>query len=632
MAAGNGSISDLFWLALATIFLISCVFVLIHYVNFRRRIGAVKSLIKGRRKEGLAESRREVNASAAALRDRTAGALWREFDESLVASTDQTLLYNTLDAEHFFNGRTMARGLTASRLLAAAPSFLVAIGVLGTFVGLSFGLVGLDVSSDDIGELRDGINQMIKGASLAFLTSVWGVFLSLLLNFGEKLAERSALQRTHKLQQEIDFLYPRIPAEQSLVHIADSSRESSDALKHLHEKIGLTLQETMQSMSAEMQSAIADSITKVMGPAIEALSNSANTQSSELIEKLMQRFIDAIGARGEGAAKDLGNAGDKVGSAVSDLREQIKSLTSLTVEQQGAAAQATKELHELMARQIKEQSDAARSRETELTDRMSALMKDFIEQAQQQTDSSGRADEARVERARKMMDDMMASMSERDSGLNTSLKDTLAILAASAQASQQGAEKIMSEQSSLIERLSSVTAGVSESSRQMAGASTSLSTVTASLRSAAEQLGERAAEVSREVHAAATRNQDVSAAAERHLALLGQLQESLSEAARRTEEAAKLANSGYANLEQHQKEFLQGVSKEFTGLGEGLRAEVQSIEKQASQWLNEYSSTVHAQVNERMSQWNQTTVDYAAKMHSLVASISSVVSDLEERG
>ena len=109
MAAGNGSISDLFWLALATIFLVSCLFVLIHYVNFRRRIGAVKSLIKGRRKEGLAESRREVNASAAALRDRTAGALWREFDESLVASTDQTLLYNTLDAEHF-HGRTRSLG------------------------------------------------------------------------------------------------------------------------------------------------------------------------------------------------------------------------------------------------------------------------------------------------------------------------------------------------------------------------------------------------------------------------------------------------------------------------------------------------------------------------------------------
>ena len=48
--------------------------------------------------------------------------LWREFDESLVFSSDQQKLFNTLDAEHFFNARTLASGLTASRLLAAAPS------------------------------------------------------------------------------------------------------------------------------------------------------------------------------------------------------------------------------------------------------------------------------------------------------------------------------------------------------------------------------------------------------------------------------------------------------------------------------------------------------------------------------
>ncbi|MEN1451253.1 anti-phage ZorAB system protein ZorA, partial [Pseudomonas aeruginosa] len=102
---------------------------------------------------------------------------------------------------------------TASRLLAAAPSFLVAIGVLGTFVGLTVGLEGLVGTSDEIEALKGGINKLISGAAVAFMTSVWGVFFSLLLNFVEKMFERSALGQIQQLQHDIDFLYPRIPAE-----------------------------------------------------------------------------------------------------------------------------------------------------------------------------------------------------------------------------------------------------------------------------------------------------------------------------------------------------------------------------------------------------------------------------------
>src|SRR3546814_12374633 len=72
-----------------------------------------------------------------------------------VCSSDlQQKLFTTLDAEHFFNARTLASGLTASRLLAAAHSFLVAVGVLGTFVGCTVGLEGLVGTSDEIEALK----------------------------------------------------------------------------------------------------------------------------------------------------------------------------------------------------------------------------------------------------------------------------------------------------------------------------------------------------------------------------------------------------------------------------------------------------------------------------------------------
>ena len=64
---------------------------------------------------------------------------------------------------------------------------------------------------------------MISGASIAFMTSLWGVALSVSFNFLEKLLERFARAQISGLQNTIDFLYPRVTAEQSLVNIEESS-------------------------------------------------------------------------------------------------------------------------------------------------------------------------------------------------------------------------------------------------------------------------------------------------------------------------------------------------------------------------------------------------------------------------
>ena len=58
----------------------------------------------------------------------------------LVLVESRSRLFNTIDAPHFFNTYTLARGLTENRLVAAMPGILTAIGVVGTFAGLQMGL------------------------------------------------------------------------------------------------------------------------------------------------------------------------------------------------------------------------------------------------------------------------------------------------------------------------------------------------------------------------------------------------------------------------------------------------------------------------------------------------------------
>src|SRR5690606_21018501 len=160
---------------------ISVVSVVYHSSNCYRRRKKLLMQIVGQDRSSLAQSRIATLEKALEQDPVTTGPLWREFDESLVYSADKTRLSNTLDAEHFFNYHTLAYGLTSSRLLAAVPTFLTAIGVLGTFLGLTLGLKGLQINAADVETLKDGISVMINGAAVAFMTSVWGVLLSLVL-------------------------------------------------------------------------------------------------------------------------------------------------------------------------------------------------------------------------------------------------------------------------------------------------------------------------------------------------------------------------------------------------------------------------------------------------------------------
>ena len=394
-SANPNGISAWFWLVTALIFGLSLFFLLLHFRHFRTRMRALHSLLEGQSKETLALSRRETLQKAQGLESSNVGMLWREFDESLVLSSDQKQLFNTLDAEHFFNARSLASGLTASRLLAAAPSFLVAIGVLGTFVGLTVGLEGLVGTSDEIEALKGGINKLISGAAVAFMTSVWGVAFSLLLNIIEKLFERNALRDIQALQHKIDFLYPRIPAEQSLVHIAEYGRESKEALQELHERIGDRLQETLSGMSESMQAAMTDALNNIMGPAIQTLVSSTSQQSSQVMEKLVGSFMDGMSSVGREQGQLMQQAAADVNTAVGDMTLRLNQLFGSLSDQQTQQLQNASEQNRRFEEQLHRISSGADERQAKLEGRFGELVGNLTTQLDSQLGAASQRDAER---------------------------------------------------------------------------------------------------------------------------------------------------------------------------------------------------------------------------------------------
>lgn len=654
-------LATIFWLLMMAIFSIAVIAVTRHFLRFSSRLRALKTLINDQDKKSLATNRREVLQKALGLKHEEVGKVWREFDESLVISGDQKALFNTLDADHFFNARSLAPGLTGSRLLAATPSFLVAIGVLGTFVGLTVGLDRLNLSSgSEIPELRDGIDQLIQGATVAFMTSVWGVGLSLLLNLVEKFMERSALAKIRMVQQEIDFLYPRIPAEQSLVHIADSSRESKEALQELHERIGDRLQESIKGVSDSMEEAFTTALNKIMGPAIESLVSNASQQSTQVLERLVSDFVEGV----SGAAKNQGalleQAATDVNSAVTGMSSQLGELFTKLNEQQEKQIENSRQQAGRFDEQITKVAEAASGNQKALEERFGQLMESFTEKVEAQLNAADqrheKASEGALQRQHEMertfnglaedmmgrLNSQMAAADERENLRQDRLREQseqvseqqqrlLNEIAESVKTTQQQSIQLADQHKDILDQLAGVSTSISESSKHLDSSSNQLGLLSSQVKQATETLGTRMTEALSGIESAGEQNTMLSDRLSEQSRLLEGLQQSISESIEQYGKAAKLTNEGFSELKDHQQEWLRSIRTEFNGLSENLAKQVSHIEKQAESWLSSYSTQVNQQIEDRMEKWNSTSRAYADSMLRIVNEMSSILDELEAR-
>ena len=109
-------------------------------------------------------------------------------------------------AEDYFNTANILSIRHINRqAMSAAAGMLVGIGVLGTFIGLTIGIMGIaGVPLDDAKELKEGIKSLLEGMQTAFFTSVAGMLLSSIYTFFEKDALNRLTRTCVKLCEKLD--------------------------------------------------------------------------------------------------------------------------------------------------------------------------------------------------------------------------------------------------------------------------------------------------------------------------------------------------------------------------------------------------------------------------------------------
>jgi len=235
-----------------------------------------------------------------------------------------TTFKSHFSAANYFNEEELLYRTNKFAIIGSVPSLLVGLGILGTFIGLSAGISNFDTSSTD--NITGSIQLLLGGMGTAFVTSIWGMLLSLVFTGVEKYRmdklgkaidrlcvrlDRLFLIRNRDLQVLEEDLMRRILSEQlSIVN----DQGDNVKLVNLVRDMGIEAKEqtlALKSFSTDLADLIIDGFHSIINNEDEGLLREI---------KVLQSKIEELGAQIQSPATDMAN------QIVSNLQDALKEM------------------------------------------------------------------------------------------------------------------------------------------------------------------------------------------------------------------------------------------------------------------------------------------------------------------
>lgn len=182
--------------------------------------------------------------------------------------------YSRVKAEEYFNENTILENKINIHSLGNKASILTGLGILGTFVGLTWGL--FSINGGDLARSLTVIDTLLPKMSLAFITSVVGMFFSLWYSSKQKRILGDVYKNINEIETVLEFLFPsQLDIETTLARIeinlekftkeASKSIEKAtfDVAEGMFKKFGNTFSKSAQSAGANLLSGVNNALGEI---------------------------------------------------------------------------------------------------------------------------------------------------------------------------------------------------------------------------------------------------------------------------------------------------------------------------------------------------------------------------------
>ncbi len=178
------------------------------------------------------------------------------------------------------------------------PSSFTTLGVLGTFVGIYFGLQDFDTSN-----IEDSIPSLLEGLKTAFLTSIIGIFLSVLSKKISLLVLDGVEKRDNKNStgslNELELLYENTETLKEIKKALGGDGDSSlltqiQKLRNEQRDNASDIKELLAKKFDEFSKLLQESNTEALVEAMKESTKQFNEQMKEIVDKLVKENFEAL--------------------------------------------------------------------------------------------------------------------------------------------------------------------------------------------------------------------------------------------------------------------------------------------------------------------------------------------------
>lgn len=454
--------------------------------------------------------------------------LLKKYKSTIVFPDKDNNMKTDEEAELYFNLNSCLNSIKINyRILNAASGLMVGLGLLGTFIGLTMGV--LDFNSDSTEAIQRSINELLGGMGTAFATSLFGMGFSILYIFIEKIT-------IHKFQKNInsmcvildDAYYISQTEKYSLIYKRQNENlmtlflskdedgnvwrpgnvfryiyeECQKQTTFLHDSLEDEIfQQANKAMRESLDPLVTqvNDVAKTLGDKLDSFANSVKSPGDnmatgivndlkEAIDGLVKELQSTLSGKMDGMDTHL----DSAVRALSDFPQHVQNMTNIMNENFGniqnlvnGLASKTASTNDGILQSVKEQIALATTNMNNLTQNLQTTMNGIREQFADSSKASTKEIENMIEKMGKVMQQVNGQTIQTNNSIIDRQKrtneDTIAMV--------DELKKLIEEVKNTLNQFENVQVKANETTANLHAVSSDASNMTNNLQSAQRDLG-----------------------------------------------------------------------------------------------------------------------------------------------
>lgn len=331
--------------------IISCLGILYAYYFYAKGLNMLNSkflkVFKNVDNAGLENAIRE---------DNNLNSIYERYEECFLNLDGK--LYSRDYAEEYFSEENVLNSLSInSRYISSASGILVGLGLLGTFLGLTLGILGF--KSDSSEAIQNSIQSLLGGMGTAFVTSLVGMGCSCIFIYREKGLMHSLEKQIDKICNALNKKYYLSDNEFFANFLAYKNEQGqtvyiSNAIRDMYAEthkqtgyMGTLVDDLSDALDEKLSNSLNDKVLPMIEELVSTLSDKLDTLKTSMqspAENMTRSIVDELKVSMRGMMEKFGtDLSDSATSNLTTLSDNLArasdSLTELPMQMKNMAEQ-----------------------------------------------------------------------------------------------------------------------------------------------------------------------------------------------------------------------------------------------------------------------------------------------------